>query len=448
MPLALAACREVSATAALTAIGSRQVGQFRIEGGAHGGAIGPAEADVVERLVRTATDCGVPIVGVVSTSGADVTHGVASLAGWGRVARAMTLASGCVPTCIIVTGPALAGPSLLLGLVDVVVLTADAFAYVSGPDAVAEVTGVATSRTALGGADVHAVRSGLASFVTSDEAAAMAVVEQVLSFLPHNNHEPAPVYTTTDPVDRDTAVAAAVVPHSSSAGYDVRRVIADVVDDGFLLEARARWATNIVTGFATVAGRPVGIVANQPGQLAGTIDVEGSIKAARFVQLCDSFNLPLVTFVDTPGFQPGKDLEWRGMIRYGAQLVHAYAAATVPRVCVVLRKAYGGAYIVMDSRGLHSDYVAAWAGAEIAVMGASGAVQVLHGRRDIGDAERDRLVAEYKDTYCTPEIAARRGFVDDVIERVDTRRVVAEAICALAGKREHLPRRRHSNSPL
>jgi propionyl-CoA carboxylase beta chain len=222
--------------------------------------------------------------------------------------------------------------------------------------------------------------------------------------------------------------------------------VVDVVDDGSLLELWPRWAGSLVTAFATLEGRPVGVLANQPQHLAGTLTIEASQKGARFVQLCDAFNVPLITFVDTPGFQPGKDIEWQGMIRHGAQLVHAYAEATVARVCVVLRKAYGGAYIVMDSRGLGNDACFAWPSAEIAVMGAKGAVQILH--RSVDDAERARLEEDYAAQYCSPAVAAERGLVDDVIDPADTRRVVALALRGLRAKREHLPRRRHSNGPL
>jgi acetyl-CoA carboxylase carboxyltransferase component len=290
----------------------------------------------------------------------------------------------------------------------------------------------------------------VAAVVASDDEAAMEAALDVLSYLPANNLEaPSPAWTD-DAADRDCTVAAAIVPASTTASYDVRVVAGDITDTGSLFEVWPRWGTSIVTAFATVEGAPVGVVANQPGQLAGTVDIAASQKAARFVQLCDAFNVPLLTLVDTPGFQPGKELEWRGMIRHGAQLVHAYAEATVPRVCVVLRKAYGGAFIVMDSKGLGNDACFAWPQAEIAVMGAPGAVQILHGKRLAagGCDERRRLEAEYASRYCSPAIAAERGYVDEVIEPRDTRRVVALALRALRSKREHLPRRRHSNTPL
>jgi acetyl-CoA carboxylase carboxyltransferase component len=295
---------------------------------------------------------------------------------------------------------------------------------------------------------VHRLRSGVAALVVDDEAAALDAAMHVLAFLPDNNLSEPRHWATDDPVERRCERAAQTVPEGAGASYDVRKVMADVVDDGDVLELWAGFAANLVTALATIEGRPVGVLANQPSALAGTLDIAASQKGARFVQLCDAFNLPLLTLVDTPGFQPGKDIEWRGMIRKGAQLVHAYADATVPRVCVVLRKAYGGAYIVMDSKGLGNDYCAAWPGAQLAVMGAPGAVEVLYGRRGIDGAERAKLEADYAERYCTPDIAARRGYVDDVIDPAATREVVALAFRALRHKREHHPRRRHHNMPL
>lgn len=428
---------------------------FRLEGGEHRGALGPAEGLTVERLVEVATHLGVPVLGVVATSGADVGHGVASLNAWGRVARAVSQASGVVPVAMVVTGPCVSGPALLLGVADVVVMTSAAFAYLSGPRAVHGFTGQEVGNAELGGADVHALRTGLAWAVEDDEDSAVEAALDALSYLPPNNHEEPPISLSVDPVGRDTDVAASAVPASSTASYDVRAVIEDVADVDSFLEVRRLHAPNIVTGLATVGGQPVGVIANQPSQMAGAIDVDASSKAARLVQLCDAFNVALLTFVDTPGFQPGKDVEWQGMIRHGAELVHAYAAATVPRVSVILRKAYGGAYIVMDSKGMGSDMCLAWPSAEVAVMGASGAVNILHGRRLAAvedeaacEQERKALEADYAERYCTPTIAAERGFVDEVIEPAATRRSVAGALAALRTKREWLPQRRHANTPL
>jgi acetyl-CoA carboxylase carboxyltransferase component len=429
-------------------LGGRRVGLFRLEGGEHRGAIGPAEGEIVERLVRTATDLGVPVVGVVSTSGADIGHGVASLHAWGRVARALTDASGVVPTALVVGGACLSGPALLLGLADVVVMARSSFAYVSGPEAVRRFTGADVGHAELGGAAVHETATGVAWSLAADEGEALEAALDVLSFLPSNNAEEPPFLGTHDPVDRDCAVAAKAVPAQANASYDVRVVVGDVVDEGSFLEAWAAHAPNVVCGLATMAGAPVGVIANQPAAFAGALDIDGSVKAARFVQLCDAFNVSLLTFVDTPGFQSGKDIQWRGMIRHGAELVHAYAASTVPRVSVVLRKAYGGAYIVMDSQGLGSDVCLAWPTAEVAVMGAAGAVSVLHRKRSLTADERRALEDEYAARYCTPDQAAERGFVDRVIDPADTRRIVAAALDTLRTKREHLPDRHHANTPL
>ena len=438
----------MAATAEIADLHGRRVGLFRISGGQHAGAIGPAEGEIVERLVRTATDLGVPVVGVVSTSGADIGHGVASLHAWGRVARALADASGVVPIALVVSGACLSGPALMLGMADVVVMVRSAFAYVSGPDAVLRFTGADVGHTDLGGSAMHQVRTGLAWAVAPDEDEALLQALDVLSYLPSNNGEAPPFHGTADPVDRPSTAAAATVPAQANASYDVRAVVTDIVDDGSFLEAWAAHAANVVCGLATVGGHPVGVVANQPAALAGALDIDGSVKAARFVQLCDAFNVALVTFVDTPGFQSGKDTQWRGMIRHGAELVHAYAAATVPRVSVVLRKAYGGAYIVMDSQGLGSDACYAWPAAEVAVMGAAGAVSVLHRKQSLADDERRALEADYAARYCTPQQAVERGLVDAVIEPTSTRRVVADALDALRTKRERLPRRHHANTPL
>lgn len=444
-----------TATACVTEIDGRPVSSFRLEGGKHVGAIGPPEGEVLERAIRVAIELGIPVVGTVASSGADVVEGIASLHGWGRVASALASASGVVPTILTVVGPAVSGPALLLGIADVVVMTDDAFAFVTGPDVVRAFTGIDISNRVLGGAPMHGTRSGVASFVVPDEEGAREVVAAVLDYLPANHLDDPPRVDTGDPVDRDCTRASEVVPAQPTASYDVRAVIEDVLDEHTFLEIRAGHAPNLVTGFGRLDGRPVGIVANQPHQRAGTIDIEASEKAARFVQWCDCFNLPIVTFVDTPGFEPGKDLEWRGMIRHGAELVYAYAAASVPRVAVVLRKAYGGAYIVMDSKGLGNDWVGAWPNAEIAVMGAPGAVQILHGRRvraiedpEARVQEQATLEREYEDMFANPYIAAERGFVDEVLAAVDTRRALAAAIDRLSYKSEVRPTRRHGNTPL
>jgi acetyl-CoA carboxylase carboxyltransferase component len=288
--------------------------------------------------------------------------------------------------------------------------------------------------------------TGLAALVVNDLDAALDALGDLLAFLPSHVDELPPRFATDDPDDRSTPELRSLIPSSSTASYDVRDVIRAVVDDDFLLELRAGWAPNLVTAFATVGGRPIGIVANQPQSIAGTLDIPASQKGARFVSFCDSFNLPLLTLVDTSGFYPGKDLEWRGMIRHGAQLAFAYARATVPRVAIVLRKAYGGAYIVMDSRDMGSDLYLAWPSAEVAVMGAKGAVEILH--RKATAEQRAELELDYEDRLLSPWPAAERGSIDAVIDPADTRREVVAAVQLLEGKQERLPPRRHDNTPL
>jgi acetyl-CoA carboxylase carboxyltransferase component len=454
LPVAGRASTAVAAT--LRQLEGRDVALFRLDGGKHRGAIGPAEGVAIERLVTVATELGVPIVGVLATSGADIHEGVASLHAWGRVARQVSRASGVVPIVFAVIGPCTSGPALMLGLADHVVMTPDAFAYVSGPEAVAEFTGVQIDRVRLGGGSVHDTRTGVASLVAADDEDALLAVADLLSYLPANHLQDPPVVAAAadDPLDRPCRRAAAVVPDASRASYDVRTVLADVLDEGSLLEVRARYASNMVTAYGRLGGRAVGIIANQPQVRAGTLDIEASRKAARFVQHCDAFNLPILTFVDTPGFEPGKDLEWRGMIRHGAELVHAYAAATVPRICLVLRKAYGGAYIVMDSRELGNDACFAWPGAEIAVMGSKGAVQILFGKKlaaieneEVREKERLALESDYDARFCSPIEAAERGLVDEVIDPHDTRRVLGAALAVHTRKRETAVARKHSISP-
>ncbi len=454
-PTPIAGGQSGAATAWLTEVDGRQVSTFRIEGGKHVGAIGPPEGETLARTVRLAIELGIPVVGTIASSGADVGEGVASLHAWGCVARALVDASGVVPTILTVVGPCVSGPALLLGVADIVVMTDDAFAYVTGPDTVRDFTGIDVDSRALGGAPMHGSRSGVASFVVADEDAARDVVATMLEYLPSNHLQDPPRYTTNDPVDRDCAAAASAVPTRANTSYDVRVVLEDVLDADSFIDVRGGHASNLVTGLGRLDGRPVGIVANQPQHRAGTIDIEASEKAARFVQWCDCFNLPIITFVDTPGFEPGKDLEWRGMIRHGAELVYAYGAASVPRLAVVLRKAYGGAYIVMDSKGLGNDWCGAWPTAEIAVIGAPGAVQILHGRRlasiDDADArvrEQAALVQEYDDRFANPYGAAERGFVDEVIAATDTRRSLASALDRFSTKSEVRPTRRHGNTPL
>ncbi|MGK2950627.1 MAG: acyl-CoA carboxylase subunit beta [Acidimicrobiales bacterium] len=432
-------------SAQITSLGGRDVVLVEVSGQRRRGAITEADGHTFAEAADHALEAGLPLLAMISSSGADVNDGVAALHGWGTAARALTRCSGRVPVLLAATGPVVSGPALLLGLADHVVMTPDAYAFVSGPRMVETFTGEALGADELGGAGVHTSSTGVAALVVEPDHVLDALGD-LLAYLPSHIDEEPPRWPTDDPPERPTPEAGACIPASATGGYDVRDVARAVVDDGELLELRAGWAPNLVTALATIDGRPVGIVANQPVAIAGTLDIPASQKGARFVAFCDAFGLPLVTLIDTPGFYPGKDLEWRGMIRHGAQLAFAYARATVPRVAVVLRKAYGGAYIVMDCRSMGSDLYLAWPSAEIAVMGAKGAVEVLHRREP--PERRAELEAEYEARFLNPYVAADRGAVDAVIEPSETRAEVAAALEMLSSKREALVARKHDNSPL
>jgi acetyl-CoA carboxylase carboxyltransferase component len=427
-------------------LGSREVVGFTIERSDKGGAIDAADGEVLAEAAALALSLRRPLVGVLHSTGVDVTAGMAALHGWGRAARAMADCSGIVPIILVVDGAAVSGAALLLGLADMVVMTSSSYAFVSGPSMVADFTGIVVDNDTLGGAATHARQSGLPSVVVDDVLSGLDVVAQLLGYLPDHADVVTQRVATDDPTERDVPELNDIIPASSTGSYDVRKVAASICDEDSVFEVRARWAPNLVTAFATVGGQAVGVVANQPLSLAGTLDIPAAQKGAWFVALCDSFNLPIVTLVDTPGYFPGKDLEWRGMIRHGAQMAYAYAEATVPRVCVVLRKAYGGAFIVMDCKTMGNDLCLAWPVAELAVMGAKGAVQILYRR----ESEADRLVREldYAQAYLNPYVAAERGYVDAVVEPSQTRRLVARSLDFLATKREMLAPKRHGNSPL
>ncbi len=409
------------------------------------GALAPIDGENIAVGLALAEAKLIPVVLLLSSSGADINHGVAALDGWGKAARRLAQCSGVVPIIAGVTGPTISGPALLVGLADVVIMSDEAYAFVSGPIPVREMTGVTIGTDELGGASVHQKDSGVASMVVPKDEM-LNTIADVLTYLPSNSSELPPLLATNDPTDRLTPEAAELLPARSTGAYDVREVAETLVDDAEILELRSGWAPNLVTLLAAIGGHPVGIIANQPIAIAGTLDITASQKGARFVNFCDAFNLPLITLVDTPGFYPGKDLEWRGMIRYGAQLAFAYARATVPRVSVVLRKSYGGAFIVMDSKTMGNDACLAWPSAELAVMGASQAAQIL--QRDSSEEEVSQWVENYEQTYLNPYIAAERGYVDAVIDPAQTRRELADLVDLLSTKREDLPDRRHDNAPL
>jgi acetyl-CoA carboxylase carboxyltransferase component len=434
------------ASARVVEVGGRPAVLVRTDPTRHRGAISSDDGDTIAAAAALALDHRLPLVAVLSTAGADVSDGIAALHGWGRAAAAVARCVGSVPIVMVVTGAAVSGPALLLGLADIVIMTDEAFAFVSGPTMVEEFTGVRMDAMRLGGADTHGQASGVATLQAADEDEAMALAARVLAYLPAHADEPPPSWPNADPTDRPTPELSTTIPAAATGSYDVRGVMEAIVDVVDVVELWPRWAPNLVTALATVGGRPVGLVANQPQSLAGTLDIPASQKGARFVSMCDCFGLPVVTLVDTPGYFPGKDLEWRGIIRKGAQLAFTYAEASVPRVCVILRKSYGGAYIVMDSKRMGNDVCVAWPSAEVAVMGSQQAVQILY--RSLGTDDQLKRQAEFEEVSLNPYIAAERGYVDAVIDPAGTRAVVAEALELLSSKRESLLGKKHSNIPL
>jgi len=423
-------------------IGGRNAVIARSLGTLRRGAITYADGVRLAEAADQARELGIPFVFFVASSGADVLDGVSALHGWGRAAAAISRCSGQVPVIAAATGPVVSGPALLLGLSDLVVMSSEAVAFVSGPQMVAEFTGMEVGISQLGGAGVHSTASGLCALLSEDVDGAVA---ELLEYLPSNTDEIPPLALVSDSVLRPTPELRTVIPDRKAATYDARDVVRSLCDDGEFCELWSGWAGQLVTAFGRLGGTPVGFIANQPRILAGTLDIAASQKGARFVRLCDAFNLPIVSLVDTPGFLPGKDLEWRGMIRHGAELAFAYAQATVPRLCLILRKAFGGAYIVMDSRGIGNDVCLAWPGAEVAVMGASGAVQILNRGLDQGE-RADRELA-YEDAYLNPWQAAERGLVDQVVDPAESRIVLCAALRQLSTKRELMVGRKHDAGP-
>jgi propionyl-CoA carboxylase beta chain len=396
---------------------------------------------------------GAPIIGLNDSGGARIQEGVVSLGGYADIFLRNTLASGVVPQLSVVMGPCAGGAVYSPAITDFTIMVeGTSYMFVTGPNVVKAVTHEDVDAETLGGATTHTTRSGVAHIAAHDEAEALAVVRRLLAHLPQNNLGDAPRGAGTDPVDRRDAALDEIVPDDPSKAYDMHRVIELIVDDADFLEIQPGWAPNIITGFARLGGRSVGIVGQQPAVLAGALDIDASIKAARFVRFCDAFNIPLVTFEDVPGFMPGTVQEFGGIIRHGAKLLYAYAEATVPKLAVITRKAYGGAYCVMSSKHLRTDVNYAWPTAEIAVMGAEGAVSIVF-RKEIDKAadpaaKRAELIDEYKRKFSTPYAAAERGFIDDVIEPAETRKRLIQSLRMLSTKRESVPARKHGNIPL
>ena len=418
-----------------------------------GGALGEVFAEKMHKIMDLAESVGAPMIGLNDGAGARIQEGVVSLAGYGGIFRRNVQASGVIPQISVILGPCAGGAVYSPAMTDFIFMVRDtSHMFITGPDVVKTVTGEEVTLEELGGAGSHSTKSGVASFVGEDEQSVLDDVKYLLSFLPSNNVDNPPLSPSSDDPERDCLTLRDILPDSSNVPYDMKDVIAEVVDDGEFLEYHAGWAGSIVCGFGRIDGRSVGIVGNQPMVMAGVLDIESSEKAARFVRFCDAFNLPLLTFVDVPGFLPGVDQEHGGIIRHGAKLLYAYCEATVPRVQVITRKAYGGAYVVMDSKSVGCDVSFAWPTAELAVMGPQGAVEILN-RRELQqaadpDARKAELVDEYTEKYANPYVAAERGIVDAVIDPSETRQKVVAAFRMIESKREELPKRKHGNVPL
>jgi len=418
-----------------------------------GGSLSEAHAEKICKVMDMAMQTGAPIIGLSDSGGARIQEGVASLGGYADIFLRNTLASGVVPQISVVLGPCAGGAVYSPAITDFTVMVdGSSYMFVTGPNVVKTVTHEEIDFEGLGGARVHNETSGVAHFLAAGEPQALALTRQMLGYMPQNNLDPPPTTESWSPPEVGPAELDALIPDSSQRSYDMHRVIAGLVDGASFVEVHALFARNIICGFARIEGRSVGIVAQQPEVLAGVLDIDASDKAARFVRFCDCFNIPLVTLVDVPGFLPGVDQEHRGIIRHGAKLLYAYCEATVPKLTVITRKAYGGAYDVMSSKHVRADLNFAWPTAEIAVMGVEGAVNIIF--RDRIDAakdpaaERARLIAEYEDRFANPYVAAARGYVDDVILPSETRARLVAGLAMLEGKRQSVPSKKHGNIPL
>ena len=418
-----------------------------------GGSLSETFAEKICKVMDLAMKVGAPVIGLNDSGGARIQEGVVSLAGYADIFLRNTLASGVIPQISAILGPCAGGAVYSPAITDFVVMSKDtSYMFITGPDVIRTVTREEVTKEALGGAMTHAQTSGVAHFAARNDKDALLLIRQLLGFLPGNNQEDPPVRPCDDPAERADASLETIVPPEPNLPYDIKKVIGAVVDHGHFLEVHENYARNIVVGFARLAGRPVGIVANQPAFLAGCLDIAASVKGARFVRFCDCFNIPLVVFEDVPGFLPGTDQEFRGIILHGAKLLYAFAEATVPKLTVITRKAYGGAYCVMASKHIRTDLNLAWPSAEIAVMGPEGAVNIIH-RRDIAtsptpDDRRQKLIDDYKARFANPYSAAERGYVDDVLIPHETRPKVITALETLQTKREPGPKRKHGNIPL
>ncbi len=418
-----------------------------------GGSLAEAHAQKICKIMDLAVRNGVPVVGLNDSGGARIQEGVVSLGGYADIFLRNTMASGVVPQISAILGPCAGGAVYSPAITDFTFMVRGvSYMFVTGPNVVKTVTHEEVTSEALGGADVHASVSGVAQFVHDTEVEGLMEIRNLLSFLPQNNVDSPPRRETSDPVDRRDEELQNIVPENPNIPYDMKGVIRRVVDSGELLEVHGAYAENIIVGFARLAGYPIGVIANQPAVLAGVLDIDASLKGARFIRFCDAFNIPLVTFEDVPGFLPGVDQEHNGIIKHGAKLLYAYCEATVPKLTVITRKAYGGAYDVMSSKHIRGDYNVGWPSAEIAVMGPKGAAQILHGRRIAAAENPEEMLAEleeeYREEFAHPYKAAERGYLDDVIEARDTRPRLISALESLVNKRQKNPPKKHGNIPL
>jgi propionyl-CoA carboxylase beta chain len=418
-----------------------------------GGSLSEANAAKIVKLMELAMRVGAPLIGLNDSGGARIQEGILSLGGYADIFLRNTLASGVIPQISAVMGPCAGGAVYSPAITDFVVMVEKtSYMFVTGPDVIKTVTHEDVTKEALGGALTHNETSGVAHFLAHDDAECLSLIRELMSFLPSNNLEDAPRRTATDSADRADPKLDSIVPAESNQPYDIKDVLHAVVDDGYFFEVHEHFAKNIVVGFARLNGHPVGLVANQPAFLAGCLDINASVKGARFVRFCDAFNIPLITFEDVPGFLPGTEQEHGGIIRQGAKLLYAFAEATVPKITVITRKAYGGAYCVMASKHIRTDINYAWPTAEVAVMGPEGAVNIVY-RRELEkakdkEAERARLVEQFREKFASPYVAAERGYVDAVILPRETRKKLITALEMLDGKRDKNPPKKHGNIPL
>ncbi|HWI61191.1 MAG TPA: acyl-CoA carboxylase subunit beta [Symbiobacteriaceae bacterium] len=417
-----------------------------------GGSLGEMHAQKIVKLQRLALKAGAPIIGIQDSGGARINEHVDSLNGYGEIFFNNTIASGVIPQISVIMGPCAGGAVYSPGLTDFIFMVDKAsYMYITGPEVIKAVTREETTHEALGGAMAHASKSGVAHFAAASEHDCIAQIKKLLSFLPSNNVDDVPMIPTADPLSRAEERLLEIVPENANKPYDVREILTAVVDDGDFFEVQPYWAQNMVVGYARLGGKVIGIIANQAKVMAGCIDIHASDKASRFIRTCDAFNIPVVTFVDTPGYLPGVNQEHGGIIRHGAKLLYAYCEATVPKLVVIIRKAYGGAYLAMCAQSLGADFVMAWPTAEIAVMGADGAANILFKPgADVADpaAAKAQWVAEYKEKFNTPFMAAARGFVEAVIDPRETRRTLGAALAGMETKRETRPAKKHGNFPV